>query len=43
MPLDAGPLVGVPYGMDVSLDGRWLLYTRADSVESDIMIIENFR
>jgi hypothetical protein len=29
-------------GIDVSPDGRWLVYTRADSVESDIMMVENF-
>jgi len=42
--LDPGPLVGDgSYGMDVSSDGKWLLYTRADFIQSDIMIIENFR
>jgi len=41
--IDAGPRVGISYGMDISPDGRWLLYTRADSVESDIMLVENFR
>jgi len=28
--------------MDVSPDGRWVIYSRADSVESDIMMVENF-
>ena len=42
--LDLGPLAGEgSYGIDVSPDGKWLLYTRADSIQSDIMIIENFR
>jgi dipeptidyl aminopeptidase/acylaminoacyl peptidase len=44
MTLDPGPLAGDgAYGIDVSPDGKWLLYTRADSIESDVMIIENFR
>lgn len=30
-------------GMDVSPDGRWLLYSQLDRVESEIMLIENFR
>jgi eukaryotic-like serine/threonine-protein kinase len=41
-PLDIGPPVGASTGIDVSPDGRWLVYTRADSVESDIMMVENF-
>ena len=42
--LDTGPLAGDgAYGIDVSPDGKWLLYTRADSIQSDVMIIENFR
>src|SRR5215470_867369 len=39
---DFGPPVGASMGMDVSPDGRWLIYSRADSVESDIMLVENF-
>jgi len=27
----------------VSPDGRWLLYVQADKLESDIMLMENFR
>ena len=41
-PLDIGPPVGAGRGIDLSPDGRWLLYTRADSVESDIVLVENF-
>ncbi len=41
-PLDIGPPVLTGSGIDVSPDGRWLVYTRADSVESDIMMVENF-
>jgi hypothetical protein len=37
-----GLQVGPVLGMDVSADGRWLVYTRADSTESDVMLIENF-
>lgn len=29
--------------MDVSPDGKWLLYTQPDLEESDIMLVENFR
>ena len=42
-PLDVGPSVGLSRGMDVSPDGRWVVYVRADSVQSDIMLVENFR
>ena len=27
----------------VSPDGQWILYAQVDSVESDIMLVENFR
>jgi serine/threonine protein kinase len=40
--VDVGPQIGISTGMDVLPDGRWLIYTRADSVESDIMLVENF-
>jgi hypothetical protein len=30
-------------GLDVSPDGRYLLYTQFDREESDLMLIENFR
>jgi Tol biopolymer transport system component len=29
-------------GLAISPDGRWLLYTQADSAEADIMLVENF-
>jgi len=42
-PLDIGSAGNMwDTGIDVSPDGRWLVYTRADSVESDIMMVENF-
>jgi eukaryotic-like serine/threonine-protein kinase len=41
-PVDFGPQVGASLGIDVSADGRWLVYTRADSTQSDIMLVENF-
>lgn len=42
-PLDIGPRFGASHGMDVSPDGRWVLYTRADSIDSDLLMVENFR
>jgi Tol biopolymer transport system component len=41
--LDSGASIGYSRGIDISADGRWLIYTRADSAESDIMMVENFR
>jgi Tol biopolymer transport system component len=41
-PLDIGPLVAASSGIDVSPDGRWLVFTRVDSVQSDLMMVENF-
>ena len=29
--------------MALSPDGRWILYTQADRVESDLVLMENFR
>jgi len=40
--VDVGPLTVVSSGMDVSRSGRWIIYSRADSVESDVMLVENF-
>jgi hypothetical protein len=33
---------GAPGGIDVSPDGQWVLYARADLIENDIMMVENF-
>ena len=41
-PLDFGSPVGGARGIDVSSDGRWLVYTLSDSFQSDIMMVENF-
>jgi len=38
-----GSQIRTSYGMDVSPGGRWIIYSRADSIESDIMLVENFR
>ena len=32
---------GAP-GFDVSHDGRWIIFRRADSIDNDIMLLENF-
>ena len=42
-PVDVGPRIDINTGIDISPDGHWLIYTRADSLESDIMMVENFR
>ncbi len=31
------------YGITVSPDGRWLLYSQVDQVTCDLMLVENFR
>jgi len=41
--LDLGFDVPGPFGFDVSPDGQWILFKRVDQVESDIMLVENFR
>jgi len=41
--LDLGYIVPRPMTFDVSLDGQWILFQRTDQVESDIMLVENFR
>jgi len=28
---------------DISPGGRWILFQRIDQIESDIMLVENFR
>jgi hypothetical protein len=39
---EKGPLVEYP-GLSVSPDGRWILYAQADTLSSNIMLVENFR
>ena len=41
--LDIGPMAFVAAGFDVAADGKSIIYTRVDSLESDIMLVENFR
>ena len=31
------------YGLSLSPDGRWMLYTKFTSTGSDLMLVENFR
>ena len=40
--VDLGSAANGDFGIDVSPDGRWLVYSRADSIQSDIMLVENF-
>jgi hypothetical protein len=40
--LDVGPLAFVATGFDVTADGKSIVYTRVDSLDSDIMLVENF-
>jgi hypothetical protein len=40
--VDLGPPADTDFGIDVSPDGRWLVYSRTDSIQSDIMLAENF-
>ena len=32
-----------PQGFDMSPDEKWILYTRVDELDSDIVLVENFR
>jgi hypothetical protein len=32
-----------PYGISLSPDGRWLYYSQADRIGSNVMLVENFR
>jgi len=41
--MDLGYLTGRPMSFDLSPDGQWILFTRVDQVESDVMLVENFR
>ena len=40
--LDVGPFAFSATGFDISSDGRSIIYSRVDSLESDIMLVENF-
>jgi hypothetical protein len=40
--IDEGPPARAAGGFDVSLDGHTIVFTRVDSFESDIMLVENF-
>jgi serine/threonine protein kinase len=32
-----------PQGFDMSPDEKWIIYTRVDEMDSDVMLVENFR
>jgi len=38
-----GPLFPGGQYFDLSPDGQWILFDRLDQVESDIMVVKNFR
>ena len=40
--LDVGPLAFVATGFDIASDAKSIIYTRVDSLDSDIMLVENF-
>ena len=41
--VDLGYSIPGPQSFDISADGQWILFTRVDQVDSDIMLVENFR
>ncbi len=41
--MDLGPWAPGAQYFDLSPDGQWILFDRVDQVESDIMLVENFR
>jgi len=41
--VDLGFHVPGPQNFDVSPDGQWILFKRVDQIDSDIMLVENFR
>jgi Tol biopolymer transport system component len=40
--LDVGPFAFVGTGFDIAPDGHSIIYTRTDSLDSDIMLVEDF-
>ncbi len=38
-----GPDMRYEVGMTVSPDGEWILFTREEQIESDLMLVEDFR
>ena len=40
--LDVGPLAFAAAGFDIAADGKSIIYTRVDSLASDIILVENF-
>jgi len=41
--VDLGYSVPGPKSFDISADRQWILFARVDHVDSDIMLVENFR
>ena len=40
--VERGPLVPGVVAFDISPDGRWVLYSRVEALNTDIMLVENF-